>query len=490
MARVQKIMAAITSAALVLSLAPMVALAASTRGPEDLEEGYVTYLNPEEAEQMYQRWRDGEITKLEWQQYAYDNFLSIYPGKKPDVSDGSYGAPGTDYATDRVMIAIEMDSDPAEVIAALDSMESVTLLEGHKGRDAITEYGIKHDYAVALDVNEGFGVQDAIDELWACPLIAYAEPDGYWYADDPVLDTPVADWPDERYVIDEEKDGLPGIGYDADSVYAVLVPDTTPDEAVRALSSLQTVTLSDSQAKQIDEEFIRAQNGVRLEVCYGYNVQEALEELYESRLVDYAGPNHLYYVPEDVPPFNWGRLSGKDRYQTAARVCASAFDSAQTVIITSGENYPDALAASPLAGLYDAPILIVPSTGTLPLPIAREIARLGASNAIVIGGTAAVSDGMRKQVERITGETERIAGTDRIDTCLLALERLKTVNNDTAIVVNGYNYPDALSIASYAYAAKMPIFLAQKDGTLRSDEIKESRQPGALVSSSLGGSLL
>lgn len=298
----------------------------------------------------------------------------------------------------------------------------------------------------------------------------------------------IIEWPDERYVIDEERDGLPGTGYDEDSVLAYLALNTTPEEAVQTLSLLQSTALSDAEASRIDQSSIRAQSGVRLDVRYGYNVQEALDELYECPEIAYASPNHLYYTPEDVPPKNWGRLSGKDRYQTSARVCASAFDSAQTVIITSGENYPDALATSPLAGFYDAPILIVPAKVTLPLPIAREIVRLGATNAIVIGGTTAVSDGMMEQVELLTGRAERIAGADRIDTCLRVLERLGNTYGKTAIIVNGYNYPDALSIASYAYAAKLPIFLTKKDGTLRDDEIKAIKAAGLSNILIIGGS--
>lgn len=201
----------------------------------------------------------------------------------------------------------------------------------------------------------------------------------------------------------------------------------------------------------------------------------------------YASPDDLGYIPEDTPPQSWESLGGSDRYQTSARVCRSAFETAQTVVIASGEGFSDALAASPLAGLYDAPIMVVPSQGELPLPIAREIARLGAGNAIVVGGTSAVSDEMVGQIEAITGSVERIAGKDRIDTCLRILTRLGKVNYQTAIVVNGSNYPDALSVASYAYAAKLPIILTQADGTLRADTVKAVKQAGCSRVLMIGG---
>lgn len=54
------------------------------------------------------------------------------------------------------------------------------------------------------------------------------------------------------------------------------------------------------------------------------------------------------------------RLSGQDRFQTA-RAISEQFKSAmvQDVIITSGNNFPDALSASVLAKKLDAPILLV-----------------------------------------------------------------------------------------------------------------------------------
>ncbi|TLM78035.1 MAG: hypothetical protein FDZ70_04680, partial [Actinobacteria bacterium] len=58
-------------------------------------------------------------------------------------------------------------------------------------------------------------------------------------------------------------------------------------------------------------------------------------------------------------------LAGVDRYGTAALVSASAFPTGSAaVLIATGANYPDALAAGSLAGAWDAPVLLVPSSGT------------------------------------------------------------------------------------------------------------------------------
>lgn len=41
-----------------------------------------------------------------------------------------------------------------------------------------------------------------------------------------------------------------------------------------------------------------------------------------------------------------GFMAGTDRYATAAVIATTAFPSADIVVVTTGENFPDALAAS------------------------------------------------------------------------------------------------------------------------------------------------
>ena len=67
-----------------------------------------------------------------------------------------------------------------------------------------------------------------------------------------------------------------------------------------------------------------------------------------------------------------GRVSGADRYGTAT-AAASAYltrrgslSSWNKVVVVSGDNFPDALAAASLAGSYTAPIILMPSDGSLP----------------------------------------------------------------------------------------------------------------------------
>ncbi|WDC84967.1 cell wall-binding repeat-containing protein [Caloramator sp. mosi_1] len=53
------------------------------------------------------------------------------------------------------------------------------------------------------------------------------------------------------------------------------------------------------------------------------------------------------------------RLSGQDRFQTAVKVSQQGWkNGSEVVILSRGDDFPDALCASTLSKKYDAPILL------------------------------------------------------------------------------------------------------------------------------------
>ncbi len=84
------------------------------------------------------------------------------------------------------------------------------------------------------------------------------------------------------------------------------------------------------------------------------------------------------------------RLWGSDRYRTNQHVNGYGFESADTVYLASGLNYPDALAGSVLAGIGDDPLYLVP-TNCVPRQVLYDIERLGATNVVLLGGTSVLS---------------------------------------------------------------------------------------------------
>lgn len=84
------------------------------------------------------------------------------------------------------------------------------------------------------------------------------------------------------------------------------------------------------------------------------------------------------------------RVFGPDRYATAAAVSAHAFTTAATVHLATGLAFADALAAGPAAAMAPGPILLARTT-CIPTATDTEIARLGATRVVILGGTAALA---------------------------------------------------------------------------------------------------
>lgn len=155
------------------------------------------------------------------------------------------------------------------------------------------------------------------------------------------------------------------------------------------------------------------------------------------------------------------RISGDDRYETAIQISKDGFEESDTVVITRGDGFADALAGAPLAYKYNAPILLTKSN-SMDGNIQKEIKRLGASKAIILGGTKAVSNYVSYQLKGLGMKVERISGEDRFETAANISARLDG-NPEKVILTNGLSFPDALSIAPYAAKKGYPILLTEKD---------------------------
>ncbi len=161
------------------------------------------------------------------------------------------------------------------------------------------------------------------------------------------------------------------------------------------------------------------------------------------------------------------RLAGSDRYQTAVKVSSETWDSSDVVILATGMQFPDALAASGLAGSYDAPLLLT-RPDVVPTSVRDEITRLGATKVIIVGGTAAVSSAVASAVDAMPGVTTfRIAGRDRYETAALVARRISEREGGvtTAYLARGDSFPDALACSPYAFAHTVPVLLT-KPGSL------------------------
>ena len=152
------------------------------------------------------------------------------------------------------------------------------------------------------------------------------------------------------------------------------------------------------------------------------------------------------------------RYAGSDRYATAAVISQTDFaGGANTVFITTGQNFPDALAGTAVAGMLGAPILLV-QTDAIPGATAGELARLGPDTIVILGGTAAVSSTVATLLEEY-GTVFRLSGANRYATAAAISQYGFPGGAPVAVVVTGESFADALPAGPGAIALGGPVLL-------------------------------
>ena len=159
------------------------------------------------------------------------------------------------------------------------------------------------------------------------------------------------------------------------------------------------------------------------------------------------------------------RVAGKNRVHTAISTSKRFFKKSKYVIIADSGNYPDALTATVLAHVLDAPILLN-NTRYLEDDVAREIVRLGATEVIIVGGHKSISENVKSQLGKFdANKVQRIWGRDRYVTSselAYEIERL-TGKVNKAIIASGENFPDALATAPLGSKEIAPILLVTRN---------------------------
>ncbi len=166
------------------------------------------------------------------------------------------------------------------------------------------------------------------------------------------------------------------------------------------------------------------------------------------------------------------RTYGANRYATAAAASAAYFGAGpnvyaqlDNVVLCTGENFPDALSAAPLARAIQSPLLLT-RRDSIPAETLAEISRLAPTKIYIIGGTAAISTAVENQL-KATYTTERIDGVDRYDTSAKIALRMEDIVGDDGVYrgffARGDTFPDALALGPVAAAAQGPILLVKTD---------------------------
>ena len=168
---------------------------------------------------------------------------------------------------------------------------------------------------------------------------------------------------------------------------------------------------------------------------------------------DITNNNPPIYIPPTPSEPIKTEIIGTDRYETAAKI-ADKMGYYDTAILVNGDkSLSDGLSASSLAGKEKAPILLVKQNI---IPKETLTRALKAKKIYIIGGTAAISKDVEKQLAG--KEIVRVDGKNRVET---SEKVAKLVGNyDEAFIVNGNTgEADAISVSSVAAKNQAPILL-------------------------------
>ena len=142
------------------------------------------------------------------------------------------------------------------------------------------------------------------------------------------------------------------------------------------------------------------------------------------------------------------RLSGADRYATAAAVSAAVFKAGIPVAyVADGMSFADGVAAAAAAAHAHGPLLLT-GPDVLPPATVAELQRLKPARIVVVGGTGAVSPAVATSLASFTsGPVTRLGGADRYATAA-AVVNASFGSSAVVYVAGGLALPDALAGAA------------------------------------------
>ncbi|MDZ4179310.1 MAG: cell wall-binding repeat-containing protein [Coriobacteriia bacterium] len=156
------------------------------------------------------------------------------------------------------------------------------------------------------------------------------------------------------------------------------------------------------------------------------------------------------------------RIGGADRYDTARLVALEVNalrgpKSIDSVIVASGQGYPDALSISSYAAASGTPVLLTRAEA-LPTATQAALAELKPTTSIVVGGNRVVSGAVFSALP----SPRRLAGADRYSTSRAIADYCvdaSVLSLSVLGVATGLAFPDALAAGPALAATKAPLLL-------------------------------
>lgn len=201
------------------------------------------------------------------------------------------------------------------------------------------------------------------------------------------------------------------------------------------------------------------------EVGFVTNATEAAKlktDSYQNTLANAITDGGIKYLQDNVrfSSIPSERIFGATRYETSYKIFEKGWATSQTAILVSGLDYPDALCAAPLAGKYDAPILLVRNQSLSQQTELRNLlVNKGVKNVFIIGGTGVIPKAVETELSSIGINYKRLGGSNRFETSSLIANEVGS--SGEVVIVSGRAFADGLSISAIAAKKGMPILLSE-----------------------------
>ncbi|MBO0609169.1 cell wall-binding repeat-containing protein [Myceligenerans salitolerans] len=210
-------------------------------------------------------------------------------------------------------------------------------------------------------------------------------------------------------------------------------------------------------------------------------VADEIERLQPEQIVVAGGEGavsaDVYDELAEIEP-NIRRDAGSTRYETSRVLSERGFAHLGDqfpggAFITTGKNFPDALASSAAGGTYALPVVLVPGAASgLDAETEALFSRMGIDWASIVGGTGAVSEGIEADlIDRMGGDyVERLGGATRYETAVAINDGYFGWDHDVngylpvgANIATGKNFPDALGAGALAGMYQEPLYTSRQD---------------------------
>ncbi|MDO5755502.1 MAG: cell wall-binding repeat-containing protein [Tissierellia bacterium] len=175
---------------------------------------------------------------------------------------------------------------------------------------------------------------------------------------------------------------------------------------------------------------------------YGFDILRYMEEMHK------------------FPLSSVSRISGKDRYETAANINKYLEINTKSAVISSGESFADSLTATTLAKATGSKLYLSKKSGVT-FELEQAVKEKKIDRAIIVGGKNTIETGLDEYLRAKAVVVERVSGKDRFETANKIADYIH--GDEVAILSSGEIFADTLAISPVAVNNKYPIFLTRRD---------------------------